>query len=219
VTVGVVAVVGAGAFGQQLVRMYLGAGAQVEEAVLFDDTVLDGDWNHLCAHSVLPFDRFRDCHLPIDCALVGLGYKHLKLRNQIVAELAVKGVRLPNVVAGSAIVAHEFDSTERGIVLFPGAVLDSGVSLGRGAVVNAGAVIAHDTALGDCVFVGPGATVCGGVTVERETFIGAGAVIMNGLTIGANSIIAMGSRVQGSTDPGAQMAGSPARPVSNVRLT
>ena len=97
----VVAIVGAGIFGQQIVRMYLDGGAQVEEAVLFDDSVSHGDWNHLCAHSVYPFARFRDFPRAVDCALVGLGYKHLHLRNQITAELAVGGVPLPNVVAGS----------------------------------------------------------------------------------------------------------------------
>lgn len=54
------------------------------------------------------------------------------------------------------------------------------------------------------------------ITIGDNCFIGIGAILLPGTEVGDNSIIGAGSIVRGKFEPGAVIAGNPARQVSTV---
>jgi acetyltransferase-like isoleucine patch superfamily enzyme len=61
--------------------------------------------------------------------------------------------------------------------------------------------------------VGPGAILTGGVAVDVRAFVGAGAVVLPNLRVGAGAIVGAGAVVTSDVEPGAVVAGNPARPL------
>jgi len=100
----------------------------------------------------------------------------------------------------------------RGVVLYPGAHIGSGVTIGDHVHVQFNSTISHGCVVGDFVTVCPGAVLSGEVLVEEGVFIGANAtVIHGGLTIGTGAVIGAGAVVVDDVPPGATVAGVPAR--------
>jgi acetyltransferase-like isoleucine patch superfamily enzyme len=72
----------------------------------------------------------------------------------------------------------------------------------------------HDARVGPHAQVGPGAHLAGRVTVEAGGYVGIGAAVREGRTIGAWAFVAGGAMVIDDVDPGARVAGVPARPMA-----
>ena len=95
----------------------------------------------------------------------------------------------------------------------PGAIIRDMVTIEKnavvmmGAVINIGAVIGEGTA---GVLEPPSATP---VIVEDDVLIGANCVILEGVRIGKSAVVAAGSVVTKDVEPGAVVAGSPAKVV------
>lgn len=107
----------------------------------------------------------------------------------------------------------------RGTVVMAGAVINSGAKIGENVVINTGANIDHDCNIGCGVHVAPGSTVCGTVKVGDGTLIGAGATIIPNIKIGSNAIVGAGSTVINDIPDGVTAIGTPAKQISDNRLT
>ncbi len=98
-----------------------------------------------------------------------------------------------------------------GVVLAPGSNVTTNVRLGRHSHVGTGSTVSHDVMVGDHVTICPGATVTGAVTIGDRVFVGAGATVLPGVSIGDDAIIGAGAVVTVDVEPGATVAGVPAR--------
>lgn len=103
-----------------------------------------------------------------------------------------------------------------GSVICAGSIVTSNVTIGQHSHINLSCTLSHDVRVGDFVTLSPGVHVAGNVHLGEGVFVGIGANIINGtadapLVIGDGAVIAAGACVIGSVEPGALVAGVPAR--------
>jgi UDP-3-O-[3-hydroxymyristoyl] glucosamine N-acyltransferase len=85
--------------------------------------------------------------------------------------------------------------------------------IGRGCKIDNLVHIAHNVVLGANVLVIANAMVAGSVTVGDGAWIAPSASVLNQLTIGEGATVGLGAVVIRPVDPGATVAGNPARPL------
>lgn len=98
-----------------------------------------------------------------------------------------------------------------GSIVCSHASITTNVRLGRHTHVSLNASVAHDARLGDFVTVLPGARVSGSVVLEDDVYVGTNAAIIQGIRVGRGAVIGAGAVVIGDVEPGATVAGVPAR--------
>ena len=110
---------------------------------------------------------------------------------------------------------------EKNAVVMMGAVINIGAVVGEGSMVDMNAVVGARGILGKNVHLGACSVVAGvleppsatPVIVEDDVVIGANCVILEGVRIGKGAVVAAGSVVTKDVEPGAVVAGSPAKVV------
>ena len=110
---------------------------------------------------------------------------------------------------------------EKNAVVMMGAVINIGAVIGEGTMVDMNAVVGARGILGKNVHLGACSVVAGvleppsatPVIVEDDVLIGANCVILEGVRIGKSAVVAAGSVVTQDVEPGAVVAGSPAKVV------
>ena len=88
--------------------------------------------------------------------------------------------------------------------------------LRRGSKVGSGSHVGHNATVGEDAMVAQG-VLGGSVHVEARSWLGPGVVVRDGLTVGEDSYVALGSVVARDVDPGAEVMGSPARPIAEFK--
>jgi UDP-perosamine 4-acetyltransferase len=97
-----------------------------------------------------------------------------------------------------------------GVVIMPGAIINSKATIGNHSIVNSGAVVEHDCKISDFVHIGPNCTLTGNVKIGSGTLIGAGTVIIPEISVGSDVIIGAGSVVVKNIDSYVKAYGNPA---------
>jgi len=116
----------------------------------------------------------------------------------------------------------------------------STIAIGSGTGISGASIVARSSVIiGNRVLIGAGACVwdtdfhpldpeerhvhatrgaaSAPVRIEDEVFIGARSLILKGVTLGSQAVIGAGAVVTKQVDPGAIVAGNPARVVGTVR--
>jgi sugar O-acyltransferase (sialic acid O-acetyltransferase NeuD family) len=104
-----------------------------------------------------------------------------------------------------------------GCYVAAGVVVEPGATVGAHTILRAGAYVSHDVTIGEFAFVGPRATLLGRTRVGAGVHIGANAVCREGSTLHDYALIGIGSVIVRDVEPGAVVAGNPARPLRAVR--
>ena len=103
----------------------------------------------------------------------------------------------------------------RGLIVTPGCVLTTNITLGKHVVVNINSTVGHDTRIGDYTTVNPGCNISGEVVIGEGCLIGTGAVIREKVHIAPGVTVGMGAVVTKNLDvPGGVYVGNPARLVT-----
>ena len=101
------------------------------------------------------------------------------------------GYKFKTIISKYAFVSDE-SIIEEGVQVFPGAVIQPGVTIGKNTIINTGALIDHDCSIGSDNHIAPGAVLSGNVKTEKGVHVGTNASIIQGITIGRNSVIGAG---------------------------
>lgn len=117
-----------------------------------------------------------------DVLLVGIGYKHFLLRENVFDRFS------PFIPFGSLI--HSSAYVDRschigdGTIIYPGCTLDMNVVIGNNTLINAGCIIAHDSRVGNHAFLSPGVNVAGFVSIGDSTKLGIGTIVIDNVSVG-----------------------------------
>lgn len=200
------ALIGYGELGRQVEAMITEAlPVAPTHVAYFDDTSHESG-----AAGVFPFaahvsDEFRDYHF-----YVCLGYKHLRVKKQIMDRLLELGRTAPHYVHPSSYV-HPSVQIGSGSMIYPGCTIDRNVKIGNATWIHNASVIAHDSSIGDCCWLAPSVTVAGHVTVAASTFIGSGSTVANNVAIGSQVVIGLATAVTKDLADGVSAIGNPIR--------
>lgn len=149
-------------------------------------------------------DEFKD-------VVIAIGDSDTRLHLQAVVER--HGFQLATIVHPSAVVGGNVQ-LGRGTVVFAGAVINYGATIGCSCIINTSSTIDHDCVLGDGVHVSPGANLAGGVCIGDKSWIGISASVVEQITIGSGAKVGAGAVVVGGVEDETTVVGVPAKRAS-----
>ena len=133
-------------------------------------------------------------------------------REEIVRRVAVSSRRWATVIHPSAHISPTAALAE-GVVVLAGAVICSGARIGAHCLVNLGAKVDHDVRVGKFVHIAPQVALGGGSSVGDRAYVGMGAIIRDHTRVAERTVVGMGAVVTKEFDPGAVLAGVPAKSI------
>lgn len=147
---------------------------------------------------------------PLVYFIVAIGNPHGQKRTIIATEVMDMGYIPASPIHSSAIFDIKSNKAihiqvHAGVIVNPGAVVQSHT------ILNTGCIVEHDSVIGLGAEVGPGAVVCGETKIGNYTWVGAGAVVKDHLTIGENVIIGCGAVVVKDIPDNVVVVGNPAK--------
>lgn len=187
-----VAVIGGGDLGQQLAH-FLNEDDRFSFVGFFDDFLQVNENGVLPVLGKTADVKSKYSEKAFDSILIGIGYNHLKLKNDLYEDLK-KNVPFETLIHPSAII----DSTaqiKEGCIIYPGCIIDQKVKIEANSLINLGAIVSHDSVIGQSNFLAPGVVVSGFCKTSAKVFIGSGTSIKekmhitNDVTIGLGSIV------------------------------
>lgn len=146
---------------------------------------------------------------------VYLGLGNADVRRRTYERLLAHGVRAARAIAPNAFIARDAEIGD-GVVICPGAVVNSRARIGVCVIVNTLSGIDHDCILGDHTQVSPGVSLAGTVHVGSHGFFGIKAAVFPNVTIGNNVVVMAGALVTTAVPDRVQVGGSPARIVKTL---
>ena len=162
---------------------------------------------------VLGGDELLD-ELDVDAFFVGAGSsRDTSLRRRLFELGTGLGLAPLDAVHPSATLSPTIASGQ-GITVMAGVRVNARARLGHNVVVNTGAIVEHDCVVEDHAYLASGAVLGGGVRVGEGAHVGLGAAVNQGIAIGAGAVVGSGAVVVRDVEPGAVVAGVPARPLA-----
>jgi sugar O-acyltransferase (sialic acid O-acetyltransferase NeuD family) len=207
-----IGIIGFGDLGKQFYQFFLQDSLYSKaEYHIFDDAQHS---NKMQCHSFNDFKKevFSDLIF-----FIGLGYKQLTLKKQILVWLNNNERQIGTYIHPSAII-DDTTVLESGVFIYPGCIIDQRVRVMQGTVLNNGVVISHDTQVGVASFFAPGVTICGSVNCMDSVFIGANTVVCNCVSIGENVVIGIGSVITKNIPAHSFVIGNPMQIKKNITI-
>lgn len=203
------AVIGAGGHGRVVVSAMQAAGISVD--AIFDDN--DELWGTKILNVPIcgPIQKLTEFH---DVRVV-IAVGNNSIRQRLAGQLPLSWI---TVVHPNAYVHHSV-TLGNGTVVFAGAVIQPGVSVGRHCIINSSASVDHDCRLGDFSSVGPGAHLPGNVVIGNRSALGTSSCTIPGVEIESDVIVGAGSVVIRHVPRGCTVVGNPARIISQVGIS
>jgi sugar O-acyltransferase (sialic acid O-acetyltransferase NeuD family) len=206
-----IGLIGYGELGQQFEHMIQQSYINVQ-FYYFDDIALNN-----VIKKAFSFDSYLDNQFSDLEFLVGLGYKNLEKKKEIIDSLIKNKRNLYTFIHPTAFI----DTTakiDKGTVIYPHVVIDKDVNIGIGCVLNLSVTIAHNCKIGDCSFLAPSVTLSGFVKIGSLVFIGTGACVTNKITIENNAIVGIGSVITKNIEKNQSVIGNPQKVVKEITL-
>lgn len=123
-----------------------------------------------------------------------LGIGNNLIREKIFNQAKAMGIAIASALHPCSIIARDVEFGE-GVVVMPGAIINSGSILADGVVINTAASVDHDCQLERFCQVWPGAHLAGTVKVGEYSYVGTGAAVIQNIMIGRQVMIGAGAVV------------------------
>lgn len=202
-----IAFLGYGALGVQVHRMIIDQYQESVKIHYFDDIAFAVGKSDTLPFSAWSDPEFKECNF-----VLGIGYKHMRKRTELVRSVLSSGRRMLKIVHKSCYVSQDA-IIEDGSVLYPMVNIDNEVRIGKGVLLNNSVVVSHDSVIGDGCFLAPGVVISGNVKIGSGTFIGSGAIVSNDVTIGSNVVVGVASCVTRDIEADTFVIGNPIKSI------
>ena len=197
---------------QTPVKVYVSTTAEIAKAESFKVFGNNGEYTLRGDYKTI-----MDAIAPIKDQITDM-YVENSARNSAIPMIDMLGIDA-RIEPGAII--RDMVTIEKNAVVMMGAVINIGAVIGEGTMVDMNAVVGARGILGKNVHLGACSVVAGvleppsatPVIVEDDVLIGANCVILEGVRIGKSAVVAAGSVVTKDVEPGAVVAGSPAKVV------
>jgi sugar O-acyltransferase (sialic acid O-acetyltransferase NeuD family) len=197
----VLAIIGAGVMGQHIAH-YAKLSSKFTNIVFFDDSIRSGSENYYgrVIGKIPDIDKNIKTD-EIQNLLIGIGYKHLKIRKKLYDQFGSL-INFPNIIHSTCYI-DESVLMGLGNVILPGCIIDRGCVIGNNLFFNPGCILAHDNIIGDHSFFAPGIKISGFVRIGSCCFFGTGTNLVDNIIIGNNIRTGAGTLITKSvTEPG-----------------
>lgn len=214
-TIALLGIVGAGAFGREVLEYVTDAAGKPRDCdeVVF---VVEGEHDRadVHGHRVLHVSEFLAHPGP---RRFTIAIAQSLARERLANALEAGGAVSYSVVSQQSLVLRSA-SLGPGSIVCPFAMVSADAIVGRHVHVNVNTYVAHDCRIGDWVTFAPAVTCNGWVEIGRHAYIGAGASLKNGgngrpLRIGEGAVVGMGAVVIRDVAAFTTVVGVPARPL------
>ena len=197
---------------QTPVKVYVSTTAEIAKAENFKVFGNNGEYTLIGDYKTI-----MDAIDPIKDQITDM-YVENSARNSAIPMIDMLGIDA-RIEPGAII--RDMVTIEKNAVVMMGAVINIGAVIGEGTMVDMNAVVGARGILGKNVHLGACSVVAGvleppsatPVIIEDDVLIGANCVILEGVRIGKSAVVAAGSVVTKDVEPGAVVAGSPAKVV------
>lgn len=134
-------------------------------------------------------------------------------KRQLCDEIQSVGFALQSAIHPHACIASTASLGE-GVIVNAGAIVQPFAEIGRGVMIHANVTVEHDCKVGDFANLAPGVSLAGWVQVGAGAQIFTGSSVIPTKKIGEQAIVGAGATVIEDVADGAQVVGTPARPIS-----
>lgn len=138
-----------------------------------------------------------------------------KVKRRVVETLKARGAMFRQFAHPTVIMGRKVRLGE-GVVLCPGVILTTDITLGDFVMFNCGASAGHDVQVGRYSTISGHCDLTGFVTVGEGVFMGSGARVIPGKKVGDGATIGAGAAVIMNVAAGTTVVGVPARPLTGV---
>ena len=202
------AIVGSGNLGQQI-AYYAISDNHYSKVVFFDDFTDKVEINGfpvLGKSDAIEEEFFKKS---FDELLIGIGYKHLKIRKLIFDRFEKK---IPfGIIVHSSSWVDKTATVKHGVVIYPRCSIDANVIIESNTILNIGCVVAHDSIVGRHCFLSPRVAMAGFIKVEEMCIIGINATIIDNISIISETQIGGGGVVIKDIENSGLYVGNPIR--------
>ena len=141
-------------------------------------------------------------------AFVAIGNNNI--RKKLLIKLKKIGFNLINVISKNAIISESV-KMGRGILIMPGAVVNSSSQVYDGCIINTNSSVDHDCTIEEYTHIAPGCTIAGSVKIGKKCFLGVGSKVIDGIEIQDETIIGAGTTIIESMEGYSTIVGTPGK--------
>ncbi len=202
-----VGIIGFGVLGKQIRNFLIEKNYQeTVQIYTFDDYYIEND----CCFKFNSFkeSKFKDLEF-----YIGLGYKHLELKHEILEYLILRNSKTPSLIHNTAYISNTA-TIGKGAIIFPKCNIDQNVVIESLVTLHNSVIVSHDSSIGTGCYISPGVIISGNTAIGKNSFIGAGTIISNGIKVGNNVKIGIGSVVVNNLDNNVNVIGNPLKLIS-----
>ena len=188
------AIIGSGAFAQQIINIIEDAVEPFEVVGYFDDFVRKGEF--VCGYPVLGAieDLFELYHSNVyDCIFLAIGYKHFSFKETIYNMIKGK-IPLANIISKTAFV-HPTARIGEGVLLKEFSIINQNAVVEDNVCITLRSIVNHDCFIDKHTFFSTSVTTAGNVHIGKRCFIGVGSIISDGVMITDDVWLSPGSVV------------------------
>lgn len=138
------------------------------------------------------------------------GFKNNLLRKSLFEKYISLGFDVPSLIHPKACVSSK-STIGRGVVLFAGCSIGTGVKLCDNVIVATNSSIDHESIIRENVLISAGVTIGANTTIEENSLIALGAKVISGVIVGQNVLVAAGAVVTSNILSNLTVFGIPAK--------